>query len=1113
MKSVFKAFVFSVWLAAALSSPAQISGGPGGGIVGGIGGDESATQVPDDVGFLSTVGTTVQNNGEYWSYLLWQSTEDSVADDRSFALYRRDTPEGNFQRVSVTRDQGDERTLQALLPRAVKLGQNLDDLNTSLKHVFQDLVPDPALTVAARLSAVVRGTRDHVEKRSSLAFIARSHPLVAMALGQGMADRLPGAGEFTYELREFDVAAAEDIRVLGRVTVNTANPVSLPAPGRPFVMLLPDTREKEGHLAVHLRWSTPTALRELSLKHSGFRVYRVARAYAENGARKWQTTAPSADALLTASFTVPDQVRQVNDAPIYPDVILDDGAGAGGAENPADQTTYFYTDDNERFHEGAEPLPNGAQFYYFVTALDILGRDGVVSPGRLTTICDRMAPSAPVRVRVTPEVSYVGGQSLQQFAVRWAPVTDADSSISAYHVYRWSSIEEMQMMGNDLLSHRVAVMPHAANKEEYVFLDNTAGAPRFPPLEGQPDVSSMGFIYTVRALDSGACESNYSPHSAPSRGTLRNMEGPAAPLVDVMIQCHEPVVEYTSASLKPEAGLQDNAFHFELVCATPYQETFEWAEFRVDTSHVVISNAAGRVYFGDEGTNSQLAFLTLSRDNWPVGIYCRAATRSGRVTEWVPANVTAPAKAKDQRFQIIFTATLMTSVVEAGGECGSTHVNTVPGTDDVAPICVDVKAAPDSREMKIYRQVDDGPLTLVDVRELANAEDPVQWCDGELPVTGADVRYFVQTQDVNGLPSPLVAVGPVRSTSQKSLPVPMLLPVEHLANNRARLRWSCAPYGVERFELWIAKKQGAPVDAWANSLLSENLAVTRPTRNESSPTQDFGVYQTGLVGGLATQEDGAVYYVDIPVASLVNYYVFVRAVDRGSYAGGRMAGGFSNLQTFKWSESEVTPGVTVPWPPRELPATATAGAFHSRISAVYLSELANSSDWQGVGIRIGEYDYLGANSALIKGSATGPTGLPQYALQGHVDPKSLLYRSAAASTNREVEESLFPCVLYRMQVTSAVDLALISGDTSQVSPLMETIANVQDIAGADPVTYIHDPFINVQITGIVGGVHGEIFLLDRQPVISGATYAYLLVRFNEGGEIQEVLSTNTVQIP
>jgi hypothetical protein len=175
--------------------------------------------------------------------------------------------------------------------------------------------------------------------------------------------------------------------------------------------------------------------------------------------------------------------------------------------------------------------------------------------------------------------------------------------------------------------------------------------------------------------------------------------------------------------------------------------------------------------------------------------------------------------------------------------------------------------------------------------------------------------------------------------------------------------------------------------------------------------------------------------------------------------------------------------------------------------------LVSPNDWQGVGIRIGEYDYLGANSALIKGSAVGPTGLPQYALQGHVDPKSLLYRSAAASTNREVEASLFPCVLYRMQVTSAVDLALISGDTSQVSPLMETIANVQDIAGADPVTYIHDPFINVQTTGIVGGVHGEIFLLDRQPVISGATYAYLLVRFNEGGEIQEVLSTNTVQIP
>ena len=595
--------------------------------------------VPDEVGFISTVGTTAQVEGEHWAYLLWQSSEDSLGEGRSFALYRRDTPLGNFQRLSVTRDHGDERTILGMIPRAVKLGQDVEALSNSLRLIFQDLVPDPSLSVAARLSAVVRGTRGNAEQRSSLAFVARSHPLVAMALGQALPDRLPGPGEYTYELREYDVAAAQDIRVLGRVTVDTAANVSLPAPGRPYVMLLPDKRVKEGHLSVHLRWGTPNPLRELSLKHSGFRIYRVNREYAENAGRNWQNTPPAAQVLLTAAHTVPDQVRQVNSAPVYPEQQLDEGGFPNAAEDPADRTTYFFTDDNDRFDAGGEPLDNGAEFYYFVTALDILGRDGLVSPGRLTTICDRMSPVAPDRARVTPEVTYAGGQAIQQFKVSWPATTDADSSIKEYHLYRWASLEEMQKAGNTLLTGRIAVIPHTPDKEVYDFIDTTNGAPRFPPAQGQPDVSGMPFIYTVRALDTGACGSNYSPQSAPSRGTLRDPQGPAAPLAQLNIQCHTPVVEYTSASLKPEPGLQDNAFHFDLVCSTPFEETFEWAEFRFDSSPVIIAAPVGRVYFGERGADSQLASLKLSRDNWPGTLYCRAALKGGRVASGSSAQV------------------------------------------------------------------------------------------------------------------------------------------------------------------------------------------------------------------------------------------------------------------------------------------------------------------------------------------------------------------------------------------------------------------------------------------------------------------------------------------
>jgi hypothetical protein len=1096
MKPAITSLALALWLAA----PALLSA--------------QSEQLPDDVGFISTVGTTAQVDGAHWAYLLWQSSEDGLAADRSFALYRRDTPLGLFQRISVTRDQGDERVIQALIPRAVKLGQDVNALSDSLRLIFQDLVPDPALSVAARLSAVIRGTRGNAEQRGSLAFVARSHPLVAMALGQALADPLPGAGEFTYELREFDTAAAQDIRVLGRVTLNTAAAASLPAPGRPYDMLLPDARVKEGHLALHLRWSTPNALRELAPKHSGFRVYRVNRAFAEDAARKWQNTPPTPAVLVAAAHATPDQVWQVNEAPIYPEQLLDDGAGPGGAENPADRTTYFFTDDNDRFDDGAQPLPNGAQYYYFATALDILGRDGLVSPGRLTTVCDRMSPPAPLHARVTPEVSYADGQPLQQFAVRWAPVVDTDSSVTSYHLYRWTSLEELQEHGNDPLVNRIAILPHAPGAEEYRFLDTTVGAPRFPPAPGQPDVSGMPFLYTVRALDAGACGSNASPHSAPSRGTLRDPQGPAAPVTQVMIQCHEPVVTYTSAALKAEAGLADNAHHLRLVCATPYPETFAWAEFRFDYGGTFESSPAGRVYFGDGGTASQLAAMLASLEIFPSQILCRAALRSGRVSAWAPATVSAPDKARDQRYEIVFTATLNTSVVETGGPCGSSHSGIEPGTGETAPICVNFIPAPGSREIKIYRRVEGGPLTLVAVREVGPPLAPLQWCDGDLPAAIADVDYFLQAFDENGNPSPLAPAGDtVRVGVQKLMPVPMLLPPEHLAANKARLRWSCAPHGIERFELWIAKKRGTPPAAWAGSLLSDNLGNVRPLRHPDAPSLDFGVYQTGVVTGLPTTDDGAVFYVDIPVQPQVQYHILVRAVDRGSYAGGRLTGDFSNMQEFQWNSGEVTPGVQVPWPARDMPPPAAAAQFHPLVSATYLPHLVNPGDWQGVGIRIGQFDYAGGNSTLVKGSNPGPTGNPEYYLKDHVDPRTLLYKRAAAAAADEEPDTLLPCIIYRMQVTSAVPQTVISGDTSQASPLIETIAHVHGAAGPDQITVVHDPFIGIKITGAQIGIHGEIFLLDRNPVISGASYAYLLVRFAKDGEIQEVLSTNTVAIP
>ena len=64
-----------------------------------------------------------------------------------------------------------------------------------------------------------------------------------------------------------------------------------------------------------------------------------------------------------------------------------------------DTNTMFISDDDGRYKPGYvnNGFTNGAQFYYFATARDILARDGLVSTGTLATVCDRMPPPVPMK--------------------------------------------------------------------------------------------------------------------------------------------------------------------------------------------------------------------------------------------------------------------------------------------------------------------------------------------------------------------------------------------------------------------------------------------------------------------------------------------------------------------------------------------------------------------------------------------------------------------------------------------------------------------------------------------------------------------------------------------
>jgi hypothetical protein len=84
-------------------------------------------------------------------------------------------------------------------------------------------------------------------------------------------------------------------------------------------------------------------------------------------------------------------------------------------------------------------------------------------------------------------------------------------------------------------------------------------------------------------------------------------------------------------------------------------------------------------------------------------------------------------------------------------------------------------------------------------------------------------------------------------------------------------------------------------------------------------------------------------------------------------------------------------------------------------------------------------------------------------------------------------------------------------------PLMERIAYKKD--GAFTRNQITDPWISIlhesdsPLTGTSPNFDHDIFLMDRQPVLKGARYKYLLVRFSPSKEIERVIVTNTVDVP
>ena len=1048
-----------------------------------------------------TVGTTIRDRANRdWAYLLWQAVDPRQLQGRYLAIYSKagDSSSTNlYQRTAIASLETDPHVLEPLLRRGENVGEDMAGLDYAINQLFQKIVPAGNLTLSEKLSAVIRGALADEEQFGNLLHLSRQHPGVSLGLGIAHAEMI-GPGLTTFEIRDYDLGRKQDRAVIGRITVEAGAPIVLPAPGRPVEV--PEASAK-GNLNVRMRWAIPNDLRRLILLNYGYNVYRMTRAFAEEAG--FHTQPPSTLTLLSLHHANPDQVKQINSKPILNQQDYDHVTVSNFV---ADATSFFVADDNGRFQPGGQPFVTGEQYYYFATARDVLGRDGLVSPGTLVTVCDRMPPPVPKGLTVANDYTFNQGAPKQVLRITWPQNPEiGEEQTALYYVYRWNNQEEINLLAGNPTLHRISgPIPHQPGQATSSYVDDGAGAPT------AAQNTSQTFWYTVRAEDTtvGTCAGNLSGNSPPAYGVLRDRTGPAAPSGGVRSVCLYPKVSFQpkeSARIHSTVT-NENVMRNHLVCRRVHPG-IQWAEFYwqlPDSSQA--PRFLGRKHF-TKGVDTAVLDCEIDRTQYAFESYlvlCVAGDARGNTSPYAFAPQVIPAAY--QVSQIVFEATEdnrpPTEILVA---CNS-HVSRAPD-GGIVPIHLDFQPTPTSREWKVFRRVDEGPLTLLSEGRFTNDPPPaLTYNDPDLPANDCAICYFAQVFDEHGNPSPMTLLDCVEVQGKAPLPTPMLAAIQSEAGStvddpRMVITWFCPPPGVDHFEVWVAStpepvNSGATFSAAlsANQTTSPNLADV--TLDGETQSLDFKVYRTGPVGG--GLGSGPQFIVVANITAGVTNTVLIRPVGKT----GNPDQIRSNVERYSW-HPPVDPVPEVPWPARPLPRVKSSVIYVGETEPAHRVWARRLPDnHRPVGIRIGEFAPPGRWNVELP---------PVNLTPGAVDPIMYLYAhgdtSSSSTTNRE---TVMPFVLYRYQVPNN-NFATVSGDLIQASPLMEKIAYQY---GNDKVNGPHakvrDPFILV--AHYPGKAVYEMFMLDTQPVIIGARYRYLLVRFQKNGEIDEVIPTNEVTI-
>lgn len=1208
--------------------------------------------IPDAVTCSGT--TALDPAGRPWGYVVVNAQNPATLAGRALAIFiKPGAPDSAaaFVAAGVVTPRAEPAVLRTYLERAACLGENMGELEGVTAELYrlkrwedagkppytpanapQHGPASPVPALADRLGSLLQRAATDTDMAQSLLLMGRGRPSIKQALGQAWAGPLPvAAGAVaTMEVRDWDIAGAKSLSVIGRVTLTAGQPQPLPQPGVP--VQLPEANPK-GDLNIKLRWGTPVELARRILLCSGYNVWRLP----EPAGAALPVNPTFAD--LTSAGAV-----KANRLPVAPPKSFTEGnpvAVTDAANFAADETTYYLADDNNRF-QGGVPFDDGQKFCYWVTPLDLLGRDGMPSPAGKGEACRRIPPEVPKNLKVEGAYEFTAGSEREQrFRITWTPNVNRETPVtdpatgnllprditSDYEIYRGSDLEDLHdssRHGNLTLvtqfDHTTPLPPGAT---DHTIIDTSL--PALSPQLGQPAPAPGSaaprdtFFYVVRAVrldpvDPLKCRIA-SAFSAPVFATLHELEGPEAPTVDLSLNCARALVGYLSRDQLPQ-NPPVAAGYWPVRCIVQRMGAdIAWAKFRLEIvdgqGAVTATHELNEHWFteGDQTVEEDFVFQHSGgnpRVRWAVQVGGYSGTRSRwttgqidtdfsdnallvhtfRAAELSPLNF-QPEHPLASQLQLGGTITNVVATWErqddgllrwelplplnmelmiqrevapgswrfidvvkgdggpvfftdgelAGGIPAANRrafilrppqlpdeicvpvMTPVDGGGAIAPIVVKGKLPLKGREFRIYRQLDNGALSLIS-QGTGDECTHFAFHDGLASGICARRAYYVQALDKNGNPSALVQAGRDISPAVKA-PRPRLSPLKPAGdetNPSMVVEWFCPADGVERFELLIRSATPiAPLPMLTQTILAKPAVVKPKGSGTGGPKLLFShTYKTPALGGPdfanAIEQEGGRFRFEWPISIGTTYTVTVRAISCGSSAGDPSA-----EEKFTWAAPVVIIDDPIPWPARDLPPVRDP--YHPTVSAILLPTQTGQN--QPVVRRGGILQPSSPDdvvAAVRIGSQMGRQGdlqidhglwryqpanwSPGY---GKANYLNFIPRDAQAPGSIGV----LPVVLYRQQVYAGGAV----GDVIQVSPMIRSIGQ----STGSGYTRLTDPYLAVVDNTPVNPDFAfplDLCILDTQPAVGGATYRYLLARFDAvSGEIIDIIRAGDVTIP